>query len=128
MNRVAALLAVLLLAVPTVHAAEPNRAVAQVDLARYAGTWYEQAHLPMFFQRECVRDTTARYALRVDGRIDVVNRCTTQRGAIKEARGVARRVGSSTSQLEVRFAPAWLSALPFVWGDYWIIGLDPDFR
>jgi apolipoprotein D and lipocalin family protein len=23
--------------------------------------------------------------------------------------------------LQVRFAPAWLAALPFVWGDYWVI-------
>jgi apolipoprotein D and lipocalin family protein len=27
----------------------------------------------------------------------------------------------------VRFAPAWLSFLPVVWGDYWIIGLAPDY-
>jgi len=27
----------------------------------------------------------------------------------------------------VRFAPAWLSWLPPVWGDYWIIGLAPDY-
>ena len=26
----------------------------------------------------------------------------------------------------MRFAPAWLSWLP-VWGDYWIIGLAPDY-
>jgi len=28
----------------------------------------------------------------------------------------------------VRFAPAWLSFLPFVWADYWVIALDPDYR
>ena len=27
----------------------------------------------------------------------------------------------------MRFAPAWLSWLPAVWGDYWIIGLAPDY-
>jgi apolipoprotein D and lipocalin family protein len=31
------------------------------------------------------------------------------------------------AKLEVRFAPAWLSWLPAVWGDYWIIGLSPDY-
>lgn len=124
----APLLTLLLLATTALHAAEPNRPVASVDLARYAGTWHEQAHLPMFFQRDCARDTTATYTQRSDGRIDVLNRCTTKDGAIKQAKGVARRVGDSTSQLEVRFAPAWLSALPFVWGDYWIIGLAPDYR
>jgi apolipoprotein D and lipocalin family protein len=31
------------------------------------------------------------------------------------------------AKLKVRFAPAWLSWLPIVWGDYWIIGLAPDY-
>ena len=30
--------------------------------------------------------------------------------------------------LEVRFAPAWLGWLPMVWGDYWVIDLDPEYR
>jgi apolipoprotein D and lipocalin family protein len=29
--------------------------------------------------------------------------------------------------LKVRFAPAALSFLPFVWGDYWILGLAKDY-
>lgn len=111
-----ALLSILLCVAATggAHAAEPNRPVPNVDLARYAGTWHEQARLPMFFQRKCVRDTTATYALRDDGRIDVVNRCATADGGVIEARGVARGVDGSTSQLEVRFAPAALGFLPFV--------------
>jgi apolipoprotein D and lipocalin family protein len=28
----------------------------------------------------------------------------------------------------VRFAPAWLSFIPMVWGDYWIIDLDADYQ
>jgi apolipoprotein D and lipocalin family protein len=28
----------------------------------------------------------------------------------------------------VRFAPAWLSWLPWVWGDYWVIDLDEDYQ
>jgi len=27
----------------------------------------------------------------------------------------------------VRFAPAVLSFLPLVWGDYWILGLGPEY-
>lgn len=118
----------LLFALSATVAAEPNVPVPAVDLQRYAGTWYEQAHLPLFFQRDCERNTTATYTLRDDGRIDVVNRCTTADGRVKESRGVARRVGDSTSKLQVRFAPAVLSFLPFVWGDYWIIALDDDYR
>jgi apolipoprotein D and lipocalin family protein len=28
----------------------------------------------------------------------------------------------------VRFAPEWLSFIPLVWGDYWIIALDADYQ
>jgi len=43
--------------------------------------------------------------------------------------GIARRVpGRPASILEVRFAPAFLSFLPAVWGDYQIIALDPEYR
>lgn len=124
-----ALAALLLLASGPGHAqAQEVEAVPSVDLARYAGTWYEQAHLPLFFQRNCAANTTARYSLREDGRIDVVNQCSDDAGNRIEARAIARRVGESTSKLEVRFAPAFLSFLPMVWGDYWILGLDPDYR
>ena len=62
-----------------------------------------------------------------DGRIDVVNRCRTADGQT-EARGIARLVDEQThAKLEVRFAPAWLSWLPAVWGDYWVIGLASDY-
>ncbi len=46
-----------------------------------------------------------------------------------EVTGRARlsdRNGPNT-KLEVRFAPAWLSFLPLVWGDYWVIDLAPDY-
>lgn len=102
----------------------PNQPVAEVDLARYAGTWYEQARLPMYFQRKCAADTTARYALNADGTMAVVNRCRRADGGVLQAEAVARTVGGRSATLEVRFAPAWLAWLPVVWGDYWVIALD----
>jgi len=102
----------------------PNVPVANVVLARYAGTWYEQARLPMYFQRKCASDTTADYRLNADGTVAVVNRCRREDGGLQEAEGIARIVDGRTSTLEVRFAPAWLSWLPAVWGDYWVIALD----
>jgi lipocalin/uncharacterized protein YbjT (DUF2867 family)/ligand-binding SRPBCC domain-containing protein len=103
------------------------RTVPFVDLDRYAGDWVEIARFPNRFQRQCVGDVRASYARRADGRIDVVNRCRTTDGQT-EARGVARLVDEQThAKLKVRFAPAWLSWLPPVWGDYWIIGLAPDY-
>jgi len=103
------------------------RTVSFVDLDRYAGEWFEIARFENRFQRQCVGDARASYATRADGRIDVVNRCRTADGQT-EARGVARLVDEQThAKLKVRFAPAWLSWLPPVWGDYWIIGLAPDY-
>jgi apolipoprotein D and lipocalin family protein len=105
----------------------PVRTVPSVDLDRYAGDWFEIARYPNRFQRQCVGDVRANYARRPDGRVDVVNRCRTADGET-EARGVARIVDERTfAKLKVRFAPAWLSFLPVVWGDYWIIGLAADY-
>lgn len=107
--------------------AQPVRTVPVVDLNRYAGDWFEIARSPNRFQQQCVGDVQASYSQRVDGRLDLVNRCRTAEGQT-EARGVARVVDDRTSaRLRVRFAPAWLSWLPSVWGDYWIIGLAPDY-
>jgi apolipoprotein D and lipocalin family protein len=106
---------------------EPVRTVERVDLVRYAGDWFEVARLPNRFQRRCVGDVRARYTIRPDGRIEVLNRCRTEEGETG-ATGVARVVDLQTSaKLKVRFAPAALSFLPFVWGDYWVLGLADDY-
>ena len=43
--------------------------------------------------------------------------------------GVARQVGAANSpKLQVQFTPAWLSFIPFLWADYWVIDLDPDYQ
>lgn len=107
---------------------ETLRTVAAVDLKRYTGQWYEIARLPNRFQKTCAGEVTANYSLRADGRINVVNRCRKRNDKWEEAEGVARVVNNSTNaQLEVRFAPSFLSFLPFVWGDYWIVDLAPDY-
>ena len=35
--------------------------------------------------------------------------------------------GPASPKLEVRFAPAILSFIPKVWGDYWVIDLDAAY-
>jgi apolipoprotein D and lipocalin family protein len=107
----------------------PVTTVASVDLDRYAGDWYEIARFPNRFQRQCAGDVRASYARRDDGRIDVVNRCRREDGRTTDTRGVVRVEDTRTNaKLKVRFAPAVLSFLPMVWGDYWIIGLDDEYR
>ena len=99
----------------------PARSVESVDLARYVGLWYEIANFPMFFQRNCIGDTTAHYSVLDDGRIAVRNRCRTKNG-VDEANGTAEIVpASGNARLKVSFF--W----PFK-GDYWVFALDPDYR
>jgi apolipoprotein D and lipocalin family protein len=107
----------------------PLEVVPEVDLDRYAGRWFEVARLPNRFEEDCAGDVTATYAVREDGQIDVLNRCREKGGRFKKAEGRARRASEDgpNSKLEVRFAPAFLKFLPFVWGDYWIIDLAPDY-
>jgi apolipoprotein D and lipocalin family protein len=89
-----------------------------VDLARYAGKWYEVARLPNWFERNCSGEITATYTLRADGRIDVLNQCGP-----KSARGVARRASRSGPNTRLKVTFFW----PFS-GDYWILALDPGYR
>jgi len=99
----------------------PVQSVPHVDLKRYSGKWFEIAAFPMFFQRQCIGDTTADYQARSDGDIAVVNRCRTETG-FDEAVGKAWAVnGTGNGQLKVSFF--W----PFG-SDYWIIGLDDAYQ
>lgn len=108
---------------------EPLRVVPSVDFARYAGRWYEVARLPNRFEEKCAGDVTAEYTLVKAGRIKVVNRCRKQNGELTNAEGTARLKDKRgpNSRLKVRFAPSFLSFLPFVWGDYQVIELAPDY-
>ncbi|WP_431310370.1 lipocalin family protein [Limnohabitans lacus] len=107
----------------------PLATVPSVDVPRYMGTWYEIAKYPNWFQKKCVSSTSATYSLQADGQVQVLNRCKTAKGEWSEALGQARQIGRANSpRLQVRFAPSWLSFIPLVWGNYWIIDLDPQYQ
>ena len=115
-------------------AAEPTapalETVPSLDLRRYQGRWYEIARKPNRFQAACAGDVIVQYGLREDGRVDVFNQCSEADGDLRSASGVARipEPAQHPARLEVRFAPAFLGFLPMVWGDYWVIDLDADYR
>ena len=113
--------------------------VPSVDLKQFQGRWYQIAYYPNTFQRQCVANTTADYRLLMTGQVEVINTCGTADRGTSQVIGAARvkppkffgipvAKGTDTSKLEVRFAPAWLSWWPGVWGDYWVIDLDPDYQ
>lgn len=116
------------LATASTDVAATNAPVASLDLQRYAGQWHEIAHLPMFFQRQCVDRITATYAANPDGSIAVHNACRTKTGEMDASDGVATPVPGQQGALKVRFAPEVFAWLPWVWADYWVIEFDPDYR
>lgn len=104
------------------------QAVDKVDIQRYAGKWYEIAHLPMYFQRKCVANTTAQYSLNPDQTVSVLNSCSTAEGGKISSEGLAYSQNEGNSKLKVSFLPKGLRWLPFTKGHYWILRIDPDYK
>jgi apolipoprotein D and lipocalin family protein len=103
--------------------------VAQVELDRYQGTWYEIARLPMWFQRNCLR-SQATYGLLQTGEVSVLNECDTAGGGKESIRGRARAVDAKTNaRLEVRFDnwfDVFIPSQPR--GNYWVLFLDEAYQ
>ena len=104
----------------------PLTTVAQLDLDRYLGTWYEIARLPMRHQPEDGTDISATYSLEEDGKVRVANRMR-RNGEVEESIGQATPVDPSNAKLEVTFLPQGLRWIPFTKGDYWVIKIDADY-
>ena len=100
----------------------PIGVVANLDIERYLGKWYEIARFPNRFERDC-EGVTAEYAMRDDGKIRVLNTCRkgSPDGPVETAEGVATVDGPG--RLKVTFVP-WL---PFAKGDYWVLHVDAAY-
>jgi apolipoprotein D and lipocalin family protein len=116
--------------------AAPLTTVPSIELARYQGVWHQVALSPNRFQKMCASNTRATYALEEGSTVRVTNQCRSPEGKEVQVVGQARPAATAQiadgqltpPQLQVRFAPAWLSWLPMVWGNYWVIQLAPDYR
>ncbi|MCM2972036.1 lipocalin family protein [Larsenimonas suaedae] len=102
--------------------AKGSKAVEQLDLARYQGTWYEIARLNHPFERR-LSNVTATYTPRDDGGVDVLNRgFDLVRRQWRSAKGVAYPAGRNT--------PAGRLKVSFFWrffAGYNIIYLDAHY-
>jgi len=100
----------------------PLETVSDVDIERYAGTWYEIARYPVVFENGCV-DVTAEYTLLEDGTVRVVNTCGSTDGGSRDIVGSAAVTAPSTNaKLSVSFFG------PLFGAPYWIIELDEDYQ
>lgn len=110
----------------------PPKTANNVDLSRYAGTWYEIARIPMFFQRNCISDVTATYTNLPNGTVKVLNQCKGKDGKIISANGRAKvdanYPSANNSKLLVNFLPNWLEWLPVGEGGYWVLALDDNYQ
>lgn len=98
--------------------------VPHVDVAQYLGRWYQILRNPQPFEPAncpCAQQTLS---LREDGLVGVYNSCNvgSVTGQLTEIRGTARNLEpSSNAKFEVDFG------LPQL-GQYWIIGLGPQYQ
>ncbi|MCI5058268.1 MAG: lipocalin family protein [Flavobacteriales bacterium] len=99
-----------------------SKTVADVDLERYAGTWYEIAKFPNRFEKglDCI---TATYTLKDDGSVEVYNKGrNVKTSEFEDIKGNAKIPDPNfPGQLEVTFFA------PFS-ADYHIYELDDDYQ
>ena len=92
--------------------------VKSVDLNRYLGSWYEIARFDHAFERE-MDYAMAKYSLRDDGKIDVLN-TGIKDGRAKDAKGIAKLTNTPGLFRVSFFGPFF--------GDYRIMMLGPDYQ
>jgi apolipoprotein D and lipocalin family protein len=105
---------------------EPPATVAQVDLDRLLGTWFEVARLPNLEADgpgQHSVNVTATYAKRPDGGLTVQTAGCNAKARMRrsEVTGTVHPADPSGSKLILRF-------FKLIRGDLWVIGLDPEYR
>ncbi len=116
------ILSVLIMSIFTQCTSQTLETVAEVDIEKYAGTWYEIASFPQRFQKGC-HCTTATYTKTDKDYIVVENRCRKDSINGKESYIKGKAFidpGTGNAKLKVQFF--W----PFK-GKYWIIDLADDY-
>ena len=89
-------------------------------LPRFDGTWYEVASFGTWGQRRCSTGTLFELATEATLR----SRCRTTSGV--ETRNGRVRAEGDDGRWRARFAPRVFGWLPGMWGDFWVLGHDPE--
>jgi apolipoprotein D and lipocalin family protein len=96
--------------------------VAQVELSRMAGKWFEIATLPRPSQAGCV-GTTAEYQLKSATELLVVNEC--HEGGLQ---GPRKRVAARAVATDANVPAKLALDFGFAYGDYWITEIGPAYE
>lgn len=97
--------------------------VPELDLNKYAGTWYEIARFPHSFEKGLV-GVTATYNLKENGQIEVINQGykNTLDGELSKAIGKAKRPNDNEpGKLKVAFF--WI-----FYAEYNVLELDENYQ
>jgi len=103
--------------------------VADFDLNRYFGAWYEIAAIPGFLQSRCARDTLSEYTAADNGAIATRSRCLRADGSVETSEGQARPLDPALPSVlkvtGVHFLGIWWYPLGRV---SIVIALGPEYR
>jgi apolipoprotein D and lipocalin family protein len=103
--------------------------VADFDLNRYYGTWYEIASIPGFLQSHCARDTQSQYTAADNGAIAALNHCVRSDGGIESSESQSRPIDPSLPSVLKVTAVHFLGIWWYPFGrESIIIALAPDYR
>ncbi|HEV3239148.1 MAG TPA: lipocalin family protein [Casimicrobiaceae bacterium] len=103
--------------------------VADLDLNRYYGTWYEIAAIPGFLQSRCARDTRSEYSAAENGAIATKSSCLRADGTAESNHG-QQRVLDPTQPAVLKITTVHLLGIwwyPFG-RESIVIALSPDYR
>jgi apolipoprotein D and lipocalin family protein len=118
-----------LAAVAVVAPAAALTPVADFDLNRYYGIWYEIAAIPGFLQSRCARDTQSEYRAADNGAISIRIRCLSADGSVQTSEGQARPLDPELPSVlkitTVHFLGIWWYPLG---RESIVIALAPDYR
>jgi apolipoprotein D and lipocalin family protein len=102
--------------------------VANVDLARYMGKWYEIARIPNPFQKPCVQDVSATYRLLANNQVQGINSCRKANGDVFNLEVNGEVQDKTNAKLLFKITSSWLSWIPMLKADYWIVDLAADYN